>query len=235
MKPIIGIVEWPYDDIDGDKIYEVPNEIVEKVSSAGGIPIGIFPTQICKFQDTKLADIPPLSKIEKSDIISAINMCDAIIKPGTLKVYEFDKFIHDYTVVRDMPYLGICGGMQLMTYPSGKLKSTHPNEPVCNLDMHKSKEKYAHSVNIKINSKLYDILKTDRILVNSQHRYRIVDSNDCFVSAIADDGTIEAIEIKGKSFQIGVQWHPEKLNDQNSEMLFNNLIEEANVYKLKRK
>ena len=54
MKPIIGIVEWPYVDKDGDLIYEVVNPIVEKISKYGGIPIGIFPTQVEDFQNKKL-------------------------------------------------------------------------------------------------------------------------------------------------------------------------------------
>lgn len=29
MKPIIGVIEWPYLDKDGDYIYEIPTQIVE--------------------------------------------------------------------------------------------------------------------------------------------------------------------------------------------------------------
>jgi hypothetical protein len=65
MKPIIGVVEWPYTDKDGDLIYEVPNSIIEKISKYGGIPIGIFPTQIEEYQNKKSNDIPKLSINEK--------------------------------------------------------------------------------------------------------------------------------------------------------------------------
>ena len=31
IKPIIGVVEWPYNDIDGDNIYEINREIINKI------------------------------------------------------------------------------------------------------------------------------------------------------------------------------------------------------------
>lgn len=49
MKPIIGIVEWPYSDKDGDPIYEVMLSVVEWVIRSGGRPIGIFPSNIEDF------------------------------------------------------------------------------------------------------------------------------------------------------------------------------------------
>lgn len=235
MKPIIGIIEWPYYDKDNDKIYEIPDEIVAKIAASGGIPVGIFPTQICDFQGTKLADIPPLDEGHKSDLITSVNMCDAIIKPGTLKAYEFDKFIQNYTVIRDIPYLGICGGMQIMTYPVGKLQNTNPNIKVENEEMHKSKDEYAHDIDIIQNSLLYDIMKTDRISVNSKHRFAISTTGSCQASAYAPDGVIEAIERKNNTFQLGVQWHPELLNDENSDKLFGRFVEEAKIYSLRRK
>ena len=53
----------------------------------------------------------------------------------------------------------------------------------------------------------------------------------CFASfplfdnvAYAPDGILEAIEMKDKKFIIGVQWHPEGLDDENSNKLFDYFI-----------
>ena len=47
---------------------------------------------------------------------------------------------------------------------------------------------------------------------------------------------IEAIENKYCDFNIGVQWHPEILDDENSNLLFEKFIEASNKYKcIKRK
>ena len=115
-KPIIGVVEWPYVDKDGDKIYEVLTPVIESISKAGGRPIGIFPTQVANFQDERLRNIPALTNVEKKDIIDSVEMCDAIIKPGALKLFNFDRFIYGYTLEKNIPYLGICAGMQIMAH-----------------------------------------------------------------------------------------------------------------------
>jgi gamma-glutamyl-gamma-aminobutyrate hydrolase PuuD len=41
----------------------------------------------------------------------------------------------------------------------------------------------------------------------------------------ADDGTVEAVEIPGPDFAVGVQWHPE--DDQADDRLFVALVEAA--------
>ena len=101
MKPIIGIVEWPYKDEDGDLIYEVPNNIVEQVSKNGGMPVGIFPTQIVDFQNKRLSEIEALTNSEEDDIRYSLSRVDAIIKPGALKVYGFERFMYEYAFERN--------------------------------------------------------------------------------------------------------------------------------------
>ena len=227
-KPIIGIVEWPYFDKDDDKIYEVVNEMVEKVSISGGIPIGIFPTQVEKFQLKKLNEIFSLNQLEKNDLNQSLNMCDAIIKPGALKIYGFERYIYEYALYKDIPYLGICAGMQMMT---GSTNIKNEDKGI----NHRSKDTYAHKVKILKDSLLYEILKQEEIMVNSRHSYHISDAGINSVSAYSGDGIIEAIENRNKQFQIGLQWHPETIEDENSKKLFDRLIEEANIYACKKK
>jgi putative glutamine amidotransferase len=42
---------------------------------------------------------------------------------------------------------------------------------------------------------------------------------------LAGDGTIEAVEVEGKAFAIGVQWHPE--DDADDDRLFRALVDAA--------
>ena len=93
MKPIIGIVEWPYLDKDNDYIYEVLTPIIEWVIRSGGRPLGIFPSNIEAFVDKRLSEITPISEIEHQDLIESIKLCDAIIKPGATKIYEHERKI----------------------------------------------------------------------------------------------------------------------------------------------
>ena len=229
MKPIIGIVEWPYKDEDGDLIYEVPNNIVEKISKHGGIPVGIFPTQIEDFQNKRLSEIDELTFIEKLDLQETLDRVDAIIKPGALKIYGYERYIYDYAFNKDIPYLGICAGMQMMAgYQNNKYNNVK-NET----DIHHSKEEYAHTLRILKDTLLYNILKEEEIMVNSRHRYHIESAGINEVNALSEDGIIEGIENRDKLFHLGVQWHPENLNDLNTNKIFDEFIESAK--KVKRK
>lgn len=68
-----------------------------------------------------------------------------------------------------------------------------------------------HKIEILSNSFLEKIYKRKNILINSYHRQAVKDiAKDFKVSAISEDGIIEAIE---KDNIIGVQWHPEEMQD----------------------
>ncbi len=232
MKPIIGIVEWPYKDVDSDLIYEVTNNIVEKISKHGGLPVGIFPTQIEDFQNKRIPEIKELSIDEKNDLNSTLNMCDAIIKPGALRIYGYERYIYSYTLEHNMPYLGICAGMQIM---AGHNNDNYNNKKIESDIKHHSKEEYAHKIRILKYTLLHEILKEEEILVNSRHNYEIKNPGNLEISAYSPDGVIEAIENRDQLFNLGVQWHPENINDIYSDRLFDSFIEYAGYYKKKIK
>ena len=228
MKPIIGVVEWPYLDKDNDSIFEVPTNICNKIIEHGGIPMGIFPTISADFQSR---EIPKLEQSEIYDLHKMISKCDAIIKPGAVRIYNYERLIYDYAVCQDMPFLGICAGMQLMAhYGKEKIENNVRNASVIN---HNLKSTYAHGVYIESGSLLHKILGENYIMVNSKHNYHIKDSGSLRKAASTLDGYIEAIENPKCTFQLGVQWHPELIKDENSDKIFDAFIESAKQYTLK--
>ena len=84
-----------------------------------------------------------------------------------------------------------------------------------NILNHKIDRKYVHNVKIIKNTKLYSILNSDSINVNSRHNDYVKYTN-LNVSGMSSDGIIEAIEEPKHKFFIGIQWHPESLQDLNS-------------------
>lgn len=232
MKPIIGIVEWPYTDKDGDYIYEVLTPIVEWIVRSGGRPIGLFPSNIARFVDNKVSEIPLLTEMEQQELKESISLCNAIVKPGATRIYNHERKIYEYCYEQDIPYLGICAGMQMMASYNNQIV----NEKNCSNIVHNSKETYCHKVLIQELTLLKQILSKDEIMVNSRHNYHITGSGNYKVGAYAEDGIIEAIESQICKFHLGLQWHPELLpkEDENSQKIFGELIESAKQYQ-KRK
>lgn len=195
-KPIIGIITRESNSIENHKINIIYDNIVKAVINNDGLPIGL--TLYDNYKEL-------------------INICDGIIFQGgdDFEKYDLDalKYVHKI----DKPVLGICLGMQLM----GVLF----NGEMIDINNHKKKLNYAHEVKIKRNSKLYNILKSDIIKVNSRHK-SIIKKTNLDIVGISQDGYIEAIEDKSKKFFVGVQWHPETMikYDQKQNNIFKYFI-----------
>lgn len=230
MKPIIGVVEWPYLDKDGDLIYEIKNEIIEWIQRSGGRPMGIFPTQIENFVNTRLRDLPEMTMDEKKDLKETLEICSAIIKPGATKIYSHDRYIYDYCLDKNMPYIGICAGMQTMANSGNTQVENIKNNGFVN---HCSDDTYIHDILLKKNTKLQSLLGKDEIKVNSHHNYHIKYPGIHNIAAYSEDLVIEAIENSRADFHFGLQWHPELLpkEDENSQILFGEFVEAARTYK----
>lgn len=171
---------------------------------------------------------------EKYDILSSAK-CDGIVLTGGVDVmptnidYEnapsqfyplrdqFEKEILALALLEKKPILGICRGLQLINlYFGGDLILDLGGK---NLTHKKGETDRIHSINICKNSKLFDIIGQEKGEVNSAHHQAINQLANCLnISAIDDGGIIEAVELNGEfnQFLVAVQWHPERMLDQNS-------------------
>ena len=90
---------------------------------------------------------------------------------------------------------------------------------------HDVEDGLAHSVTLDKSSKLYNIIGIEKFDVASKHN-RHVQPNPLFdVVAVSDDNIIEAVEMKDKTFCIGVQWHPDAMTDDSSNRIFDAFVE----------
>lgn len=111
------------------------------------------------------------------------------------------------------PQLGICLGCQLLNVGAGGKLIQH----LAVAAAHRSGDgDLTHPVEVGGGTLLAEILGPGRHLVNSCH-HQAVDpaavAAPFRVSARAADGTIEAIEDPSRPFCLGVQWHPERIDD----------------------
>jgi putative glutamine amidotransferase len=120
-----------------------------------------------------------------------------------------DMALMESFLARDKPVLGICNGMQMLACLHGG-RMVHEVRKAGSHILDHDNRNAIHSVEIVPGTMLSRILGTTRLDVNSRHQEAVVETSDRAVtSARADDGVIEAIEIPGRRFAIGVQWHPE--------------------------
>ncbi len=114
---------------------------------------------------------------------------------------------------RDMPVLGICGGQQLLNVALGGTLIQHIPDEVADCLAHEQpnpRTEPGHEVILAESTLLRTVAGTERIPLNSAHNQAVKDvAPGAIVDAVAPDGVIEGIEVPGKRFCVGVQWHPE--------------------------
>lgn len=235
VRPLIGIPAVPTYDDEQDAIMALYQDYKDVVYQNGGIPFLINPIAKEDYVNTRLRNMKPLTTEAKELYYEMTDMCAGIIIPGGYKIHLFAEEIAKYAIRKDIPILGVCLGMQLLAKIENSKNVLVRNETPIE---HKQRgEQYVHDLNIVDGTKLHEILQKDTIRVNSVHRFHISHVNHFKVNSYSEDGLIEGIELPGKKFVIGVQWHPEKMMeyDENANRLWRAFMEEAKKEKIYRK
>lgn len=222
MKPIIGIVGRPNFPDEKDSNIVVKESYRKAIITNGGIPFLILPPKLINYNNATPSENQDLTNEEKEILIKQLEKCDGILIPGGYKVFSHDFFILDYVIKNNIPTLGICLGMQTMS--NYKQEYWNEKNTTNHFDMSGN---YLHKVNIDRESQLYKIIEQEQIMVNSIHNYHAIKSGIYVICGKSEDNLIEALELPGQKFNIGVQWHPELLNDEPSQKLFKEFIDSS--------
>ncbi|GGC88422.1 gamma-glutamyl-gamma-aminobutyrate hydrolase family protein [Undibacterium terreum] len=147
---------------------------------------------------------------------------------------DFETAILQGALARNIPILGICGGMQLIAVAKGASLHQHLPSDIATTIEHKQQpcDQPAHRITVHQGSLLHQILDVDELHINSLHHQAVAQDNieagaGVRVSAVADDGVVEAIEVQGHPFCVGVQWHPEYAVNTCESNLFSALVRAA--------
>lgn len=119
----------------------------------------------------------------------------------------------------DKPVFGVCRGLQVMNIAlGGDIYQDLPSEYDGELIAHRQKQEAcypSHPVKVEKDSLLMRITGREELMVNSLHHQALRHANAWNFCALSPDGVIEAAELPGHPFFLGVQWHPERLWDHD--------------------
>ena len=229
-KPIIGITLDSENPGGYSKFpwYAIRKNYLSSIIDCGGIP---FPL------DHSLNNIEKVYSLTDGIIITGGNFDVDPSLYGQKKMKsrsiknertEFEMKICNMCIENNKPILGICGGEQLINVCCGGTliqdiknfkKNTLEHEQI------NSRNETSHDVIINKDTQLFNIIKTQKISVNSAH-HQAVDKlgQNIIASGVAEDGIIESIEKVNHAWCIGVQWHPEFLITNSDKELIKNFI-----------
>ncbi|SET49843.1 putative glutamine amidotransferase [Salinibacillus kushneri] len=230
-QPLIGVL--PLYDEAKESYWMLPG-YMKGIEDAGGAPVMLplttdeniilsLANQFDGFLFTGGHDINPEMYGEKVGKESGIICTNRDIMEEILfkRVLELDK-----------PALGICRGLQLFNVMlGGTLYQDIPTQMKNEKQVkHKQRPPYdraVHRVDIKKDSRLFDMLHRESIFVNSLHHQGIKQLSPKLVPmAQAEDELIEAAYMPEQKYVLAVQWHPEfnYQKDDNQFTLFVDFI-----------
>lgn len=133
------------------------------------------------------------------------------------------------------PFLAICRGIQVCNVAlGGTLYQDLPSQLNSSVMHQQSGIKHAHQVQVTEGSLLKSIVKADTLPVTSRHHQAIKQvAKGLKVSALSEDGVIEAVEFDDDRPGLCLQWHPENLTegDERQQALFEWLVSMAKKHK----
>ena len=131
---------------------------------------------------------------------------------------EVDLEVIEYIKKNPKPTLGICRGIQsLAAFWGGSLYQDLDNEHV----LHTSSNN-EHDVVAVANTPLTKLLPSE-FKVNTYHHQAVKRVPTDFIVSFMHDDAIEAIEHKNLPI-LGVQWHPERYDTKESEIIFDYFV-----------
>jgi putative glutamine amidotransferase len=191
----------------------LPRTYPDSVVRAGGVPVLLPPvgtgfTELVGRLDGLLlaggADVDP-------------SRYDQRAHPETLGLRpdrdDFEFGLLAEALAADLPILAVCRGMQVLNTALGGTLRQHLPDVVGHHGHRPELGVFGECrVRLHTDSQAEHILGTEVKVYCHHHQALDTTADGMTVVGTADDGTIEAVELAGHTFVLGVQWHPEQDN-----------------------
>lgn len=217
--PFIGITTARHSHTEVRSQIVVTEAYVQAVAVVGGcpvmVPLGLSPELL----DGLLARLDGILFTGGGDIDPAFYGSAPHPKVGDVDLDRDGVELHllEKAISREVPFLGICRGLQLINVglggtlyadiaeqrPGALRHDYYPDYP---------RDHLAHAVDVSAGSRLAGIMGASQVRVNSLHHQGIDRlAPGLTPAASAPDEIVEAVELPEHPFGLAVQWHPEWL------------------------
>ena len=233
-KPIILVTAGKSTETKKPVMYSLKDEYVTAITRNGGIALLVA-------TGMDVDTIPGmLARVDGVLLTGGSDLDPQLFGAGNNpKVYgidpardAFEIALVKHLVDIDKPFLGICRGIQVINVALGGTLYLDIADELPTARKHDyftptyAPGKLSHRVSVEDGSLLAGLVGAEPFKVNSRHHQAIKDlAEGLKVTAYAEDGIIEAVELPSHPFALGVQWHPESLqSDLRMNALFGGLV-----------
>jgi putative glutamine amidotransferase len=219
MRPLIGIpshATYRY----GNKrpIYGNNRSYVHAIEDAGGLSVLIPFLEDLSELGTILSRLDGILLSGGTDVLPEWygEEPHPLLQEGDPQLDALEFAVTCWALQENKPILGICRGIQLLNVALGGSLYQDVNDQCPGTIKHMNRDQpgsqLAHPVYIEAGSRMAEALGTTKLWVNSFHHQAVkVPGKGVRVTGRAEDGVVEAIEVVGHRFALGVQCHPEEI------------------------
>jgi putative glutamine amidotransferase len=155
---------------------------------------------------------------------------DGTEPPEKERRFRFEARLMQRCIERDKATLGVCGGFQVLNQVTGGDLIVALEQERVEWAGHRGAgaREMVHPVSPVAGTRFAAIVGPAAFETNSLHRQGVTRAGPgAVVAGLASDGIVEAIEVPGRRFVLGVQWHPEFLLSEPERRLFAALVDAA--------
>lgn len=224
MIPLIGISTYVADAAWGSWVRPsavLPESYYELVAAAGGRPLLLPPLRTSPEgpafgADETVAVLDGLVLTGGGDVDPAAygEAADPTVAGVNPVRDESERALLAAAVRRDMPVLAVCRGCQILNVELGGTLHQHLPD-VIGGDIHRKAPLVFGEVPVTTTpgTRVAEVFGADTTVLCSHHQAIDELGTGLVPTAFAPDGVIEAVELPGARFVLGVQWHPEEARD----------------------
>ena len=202
------------------------NVYVDAVARAGGIPVLLPPQE--HGVDEVIASLDALVLSGGSDVDPVRyqqqpHQHTTVVRPWR---DDWELRLLERALAADLPVLGVCRGIQLLNVALGGTLNQHIPDTVGHQRHCPSPGVFGETrVALRAGSALARLLGQEATVACYHHQAIDKVAPGLEVAGTSADGTVEAVELPGRRFVLGVQWHPEQ--DGGDLRLFEALVTAA--------